>query len=128
MKRKCVYTGENADSKTTVLPKGLETHNWAIEIPRALKNRKRLGDVPLPTELEIEAYETFYALEVAKVKVKYLEARLALVQQEIKKDNENNKLARPDQMKLIEEKLANIEKDLLNKWKEESKTWKEWLK
>lgn len=82
--RKCIYTGEDATSKDSVMSKKDEDclHNWANRAPSTpeyAKNRKGR----LPTELEMEANRIFYLLELAKLDVSYLAARLREVQEKI---------------------------------------------
>lgn len=91
--RKCIYTNEDANIKGSVLPKDSDTvHNWTNKSPvNAEYQKKRQGR--LPTDLEMEANRLFYELELARLEVSYLEARLKEVQEKItgKKQDEIEK-------------------------------------
>ena len=94
MTRKCTYTGKEAVKKDKVLPKNLvsdsEIHNWANSSPvsEEYKNKK-LGN--MPTELEMQANEFFYMLELARLRVNYYEKKLESVQKLINKKRAERK-------------------------------------
>jgi hypothetical protein len=82
--RKCIYTNKEATSKDTVIPKtcGDALHNWANRAP-VNSEYQESKQSRLPTDLEMEAHRLFYLLELAKMEVSYLEARLQEVQEQI---------------------------------------------
>jgi hypothetical protein len=81
--KKCIYTNEEAVSKDTVLPKTeAGSHNWANRAPVSPEYQKKKQG-RLPTDLEMEANRIFYLLELARLDVAYLEARLKEVQTKI---------------------------------------------
>jgi HSP20 family molecular chaperone IbpA len=81
--RKCIYTGEEANSKEGVMPRDPNTlHNWVNKAPTsAAYQQKKQGR--LPTDLEMEANRIFYLLELARLDVAYLEAKLRETQAKI---------------------------------------------
>lgn len=81
--RKCIYTNKEANVRDAVMPKrGDAVHNWANRAPaNAQYQESKQGR--LPTDLEMEANRLFYQLELAKLDVSYLEARLQEVQEQI---------------------------------------------
>lgn len=81
-KRKCVYTNNESDCLDKVIPSE-ETHNWTLKVPCSTIYKESKGN-DLPTDLEMEIHETFYMLELYRVKVKYLEAKLLKLQEENK--------------------------------------------
>lgn len=86
--RKCIYTNKEAKSKDHVLPKSIldeEIHNWCNQAPSNTNYlQQKLNNIP--SELEMQANELFHLLELAKLRVKFFEEKLSLVQQEINKD------------------------------------------
>ena len=104
--RKCVYTGLQAKCKDTLIPKsilGNEIHNWVSEIPcntfyKELKKDKN------PNELELMAFEYFYMLEIAKVKVKYYENKLKEVQDKIG-------FRQPSENEIVKKHEVKVEKE-----------------
>lgn len=87
--RKCIYTGLDAQAKDNVIPKSElnlnELHNWANKAPVSLRY-KEVKSNRMPNDLEILANETFHLLELAKLKVLYLENKLIDIQKELKKN------------------------------------------
>ena len=81
--RKCIYTGEEANSKEGVMPRDPNTlHNWVNRAPTsAAYQQKKQGR--LPNDLEMEANRVFYLLELARLDVAYLEAKLIEIQAKI---------------------------------------------
>lgn len=81
--KKCIYTNEEAVAKDTVVPKSVAgRHNWANRAPSSpqyIANKQGR----LPTDLEMEANRLFYLLELSRLDVSYLEARLREVQEKI---------------------------------------------
>ena len=71
MKRACVFTGNLATDKVKLTV----GHNWAREIPVSKEYAKKLSE-RLPTELELEAVEAFYALEVCQMRVDVQQRKL----------------------------------------------------
>lgn len=81
--RKCIYTNKDAFSKDGVMPKTPETlHNWANRAPIHPEYQKEKQG-RLPTDLEMEANRLFYLLELARLDVAYLEAKLKETQEKI---------------------------------------------
>jgi len=77
-KRKCIYTGLYSNCKEKIIPSpyvGNEKHNWAINLP-VNEEYRHLKDNRMPTDLEIEAHENFYLLELAKIKALYFNKKL----------------------------------------------------
>jgi predicted nuclease with TOPRIM domain len=81
-RRKCIYTGQEANYTDSVIPKRNDEarHNWANKVP-ANSNYQKSNR--LPTDLEMEASRLFYMLEMAKNEVNYLELKLQEVQEKI---------------------------------------------
>jgi hypothetical protein len=86
-KRKCVYTGQDSNDKDSVIPRHLikDEHNWSVYVPTT-SDYKQQKINRQPSELEIQAVETFYLLEMAKLKVEFYESQLAKIQDQINKD------------------------------------------
>jgi hypothetical protein len=82
MKRKCIYTNQDSDCLDKIIPSE-EVHNWTLKAPCSSIYRESKGN-DLPTDLEMEIHETFYLLELSRVKIKYLEAKLLKLQEENK--------------------------------------------
>lgn len=86
-KRKCIYTGKEADGSDNVIPKskaGDELHNWTNKVPCSSEYKlKKQGE--LPTELEMEAHEAFTLMELHRNKAKYYELKLEEIQKKIQK-------------------------------------------
>lgn len=83
--RKCIYTGKNARSKSTVIPKELlgdNTANWAVYSP-CDSDYAAYKAHTVPTELEMQANETFHFLELARLRVVFYEQKLAQIQSQI---------------------------------------------
>lgn len=81
--RKCAYTGKVATSKDAVIPKKHlqnELHNWTKEVPVCNEYKNEKQD-RMPTDHEMKIQETFYELELARMKVKYLENKLQNLQE-----------------------------------------------
>ena len=130
MARKCIYTGEKATSKDTILPPIVlgddEKFNWNKNAP-AHKDYIEKKANKMPTELELEANETFHMLELAKLKVRFYEKKLIAIQKLIKsgklnfpKDSEWSR----DTMewdKEVEKKQVKAEKKAKNRRKKEEK-------
>ena len=84
MIRKCIYTGKDAKSKDSVIPKqllGEEIHNWANYAPCDSEDLQSKQD-RLPSETEMQANELFKLLELSRLRVKYYEQKLAEIQQQ----------------------------------------------
>jgi hypothetical protein len=84
-KRTCVYTGKEAKAKDRPILSDDERHNWSNRAPISLEYLP-LRSSSLPTALEMEAVETFYNLEIAKLRVAYFDARLSEIQKELSKN------------------------------------------
>jgi hypothetical protein len=87
MKRNCAYTGKDSMCTDKVLPAEIaeqEIHNWTNKLPCSLEYKESKTD-DFPTDMEAEIQETFYLLEIARWKVKFLEEKLKKLQ------SENNK-------------------------------------
>lgn len=89
MIRKCIYTGGEAKSKDSIIPRdfGTDLHNWTSKAP-VNTSYLELKQNRLPTELEMQANEFFHLLELAKLRVEYYELKLKEVQDQINKDIE----------------------------------------
>jgi len=82
MKRKCAYTGNESECTDKVLPSieaGEEVHNWTNALPSS-RDYKDSKAGEMPTDIEAEIHETFYLLELARWKVKFLEDKLSKLQ------------------------------------------------
>jgi hypothetical protein len=82
-KRKCAYTGKESLCTDRVMPKEMaqeEIHNWTNNLPCSIEYKEsKAGD--LPNDLEADIHETFYLLEIARWKVRFLEQKLARLQE-----------------------------------------------
>lgn len=84
--RKCIYTGLKATAKDSVIPKkdlGEEVHNWANGVPVS-EEYKNIKKDRSPNELELEAQEIFFKIELAKLKVLHYEHKLSEIQEKLK--------------------------------------------
>lgn len=82
-KRKCAYTGKDSFCSDKPLPSEVaeqEIHNWTNNLPCAVEYKESKKN-QLPNDLEAEIHETFYLLEITRWKVKYLEIKLAKLQE-----------------------------------------------
>jgi hypothetical protein len=95
-KRKCVYTGQDSNDKDSVIPRHLikDEHNWSVYVPTT-SDYKQQKINRQPSELEIQAVETFYLLEMAKLKVEFYESQLAKIQDQINKEYEPLPVQKP---------------------------------
>lgn len=117
--RKCIYTNESAVSKEGVMPRSPSTlHNWTNKAPISAEHQKNKRN-RLPTDLEMEANRLFYYLELARLDVLYLEAKLKEVQEKItgKKQDEIEKAYHINDIincfeEKVEEKLQEDKKKL----------------
>lgn len=83
-KRKCAYTGKESECEDKVIPPSLsggEVHNWTNRLPSS-RDYKDSKAGNFPTDIEAEIQETFYLLEIARWKAKFLEDKLDKLQQE----------------------------------------------
>jgi len=78
----CVYTGRQSRVADYTVNKKEIPHNWANKVPCNVEYRELKNGRP-PTELELEANETFYLLELAKIRVKHYELKLKDIQDKI---------------------------------------------
>jgi len=121
-KRKCIYTGEDAGTTDHVIPKHQDEntlHSWANKAPVNLEYKNTKKKNRLPTDLEMEANRLFHLLELAKLDVTYLEARLKQVQSKItgKKAEEINKAYHTKELdEAFQEAAPTI---LKNMWEDE---------
>lgn len=83
-KRNCIYTGLTADEKDSLIPRDIikDQHNWTSGVP-CCAEYKAYKRIRKPNELEIQAVETFYLLELARTKVELYESILADIQVKI---------------------------------------------
>ena len=100
--RKCIYTGKDSDAKDQVLPNN--PFNWTNKVPTTKEYKEKKGK--LPTELEMQANETFHLLELARNRVLFYEAKLAEIQENIKKSDPNTE----KEEKIQEKPQKNIQK------------------
>lgn len=100
--RKCIYTGKDSDAKDQVLPDN--PFNWTNKVPTTKEYKEKKGK--LPTELEMQANETFHLLELARNRVLFYEAKLAEIQKELKKDD----ISTEKEEKIQEKPQKNIQK------------------
>lgn len=100
--RKCIYTGKDSDAKDQVLPNN--PFNWTNKVPTTKEYKEKKGK--LPTELEMQANETFHLLELARNRVLFYEAKLAEIQKELKKDD----ICTEKEEKIQEKPQKNIQK------------------
>ena len=84
MRRKCIYTGLDSDEKDSVIPRDIivDQHNWSGGVPVSASYKQHKKN-RLPTSLEMEAVETFYLLEMARLKVEVYSKQLAEIQAKI---------------------------------------------
>jgi hypothetical protein len=77
MRRKCIYTGKESLCRDKPMPNNLagdEIHNWANAVPCSLEYKESKKD-QMPNDIEAKIFETFYLLEIARWKVRYLELK-----------------------------------------------------
>lgn len=87
--KKCVYTNRNAMKKDIIVPAdklGDEVHNWAKGVPACERYVNMKGN-KMPTETEMQIHETFYKLEIYKLKIIYYENKLKELQDLLKREN-----------------------------------------
>ena len=80
--RKCIFTGKDSNTKTKILEgeaQGEEKFNWTLNVPTCLEYKERKGE-GMASDLEIDIHETFYLLELARMRVKHLENKLESLQ------------------------------------------------
>lgn len=80
--RKCIFTNKESKTKRSIIPRDKadgEIHNWTLYSPMSLEYDK---ENRMPTDQEMEIHETFYMLELARLKVKYLETKLKDLQEQ----------------------------------------------
>lgn len=132
--RKCIYTGEKATAKDSVLPREVigeeNIHNWDNKSPISedYKNFKRDD---FPTDLEMEANKTFHLLELAKLDVIFYENKLKKIQENINlefKQTKEKMIDRKEKNKVNKKereiKKAHMEKDINEA---QDKAWEEQL-
>jgi transcription elongation factor GreA-like protein len=109
--RKCIYTGKEAIFKDHPVPKDGETaHNWANRAPIS-PEYKEIKQNRLPTELEMEANRIFYMLELARLDVVFLTAKLSEIQgliSEKKKEEVGQSYHLKDLTDSFEEKIKDF--------------------
>lgn len=117
--RKCIYTGEQAGARDTILPKKSlredEKHNWVTSVPISLEYKNFKKD-RMPNDNEMEAYLLFIMLETSRVEVRYLEDKLVKIQKKLKKTLPKIKLVSNKKAKQIEQ--AVHEKEIVQKSEE----------
>jgi len=100
--RKCIYTGKDSDAKDRILPDN--PFNWANNAPTTKEYKEKKSKYP--TELEMQANETFHLLELARNRVIFYEEKLKEIQENIKKYNGNTENIDKIQ---IEDKITNAQ-------------------
>jgi hypothetical protein len=93
-------------------------HNWVNKAPISAEYQKKKQG-RLPTDLEMEANRIFYMLELAKLDVAYLEAKLRETQSKItgKKQDEIEKAHH------IKDLVEGFEEKVEEKLTEKKKLW-----
>jgi hypothetical protein len=121
-KRKCIFTGNDSDDKDSVLPRHLskDQHNWASQVPTTTSYKEKRKDRS-PTDLEIQAADAFYQIELLKTKLEFYEFRLSQIQSEInsafvsepiiKPKNEGKRAAKKKEKEI---EIAEKQKDIQN--------------
>jgi len=87
MTRKCIFTGKKATRKKLLIPKKIaidEIHNWTNDTPCS-EEFLLFSEGKIPSELEMEANETFRLLELHKLRVRFYEIKLEEIQEKINK-------------------------------------------
>lgn len=119
-RRKCVYTGQDSNDKDSVIPRHLikDEHNWSVYVPTTSDYKQQKIDRQ-PTELEMQAVETFHLLEMAKLKVEFYEAQLVNIQSQINKTFKPKPVQKPknegknaDKRKQKQIEIAEKEKNI----------------
>jgi hypothetical protein len=119
-KRKCVYTGQDSNDKDSVIPRHFikDEHNWSVYVPTTSDYKQQKIDRQ-PTDLEMQAVETFHLLEMARLKVEFYETQLANIQSQINKTYKPKPIQKPknegknaDKKKQKQIKIAEKEKDI----------------
>ena len=111
--RKCIYTGEIASAKDSVVPRkalGNELHNWAGKAPVS-KEYKDWKKDRMPSEDEMELNRLFHKLELAKLDVVYLETKIQKLQEKTIKEFEK----RPKKIKKETKKDKEIKQAIAEK-------------
>jgi hypothetical protein len=142
-KRNCTYTNRPASQKKRVIPdKHLtDQHSWVNFAPVSMDTVDYKKD-QLPTDLEFACHETFYLLELAKLRVQFLEAKLKQLQEkigktvpELEKRNISNQVERDykklehisqseeEANKLIEKAEKEMDEKLNKFLQDKSKLW-----
>jgi len=85
--RKCIFTGRESDCKTRVLPAQFlspedEIFNWANKVPTC-KEYDSVKSNRLPDDLEMLANEYFHYLELARLRVRYYEEKIAEINERL---------------------------------------------
>jgi hypothetical protein len=117
--RKCAYTGKDAESKDSVIPKKKleqEIHNWTKEVPVCNEYKNEKTD-RMPTDLEMDIQETFYLLELARMRVLYLENKLEKLQSGYKGKPKSEKPTKSMKKKESQIKKAHHVDEVLDKRK-----------
>ena len=95
MTRKCIYTGLDAEAKQKLISREIlgedEKHNWANYAP-VCKAYEKLKEDRAPTDLEIEAHEIFYQIEILRLKLRNLEVKQDQIQSELRENLPKNSL------------------------------------
>lgn len=119
MKRNCAYTGKDSLCKDNIIPRDLieeEVHNWTNGLPSSIEYKESKGS-EFPTDLEMDIHETFYLIEITRVRLKYLEQKLKRLQEQnmerkpIKKTGA--KQAKKEKIKQRQIETAIVEKEIV---------------
>ena len=138
--RTCIYTDEPSKCKDCVIPRKFldedDYLNWANTAP-SNQDYKNLKEDRMPTELELEANEVFYKLELYRLRVKFYGHKLAEIQAKLKTQHiitidkkETDKKEKKHKKKEVEQsyeekaKIECVEEIIEQKLKERSEFWK----
>lgn len=123
--RKCIFTNKDSNTKRSIIPKSEadeEIHNWTLYSPMNMDYDK---ENRMPTNHEMEMHETFYMLELARLKVKYLEMKLKDLQEKNPKPTPNEPQNNPKPTPEPSEELELLKKGNSKKKKRKTKKEKE---
>lgn len=119
MKRNCAYTGKDSLCKDNVIPRDLieeEIHNWTNGLPSSIGYKESKAS-EFPTDLEMDIHETFYLIEITRIRLKYLEQKLKRLQEQnterkpIKKTGARQ--AKKEKIKQKQIETAIVEKEIV---------------
>jgi hypothetical protein len=114
-KRKCIFTGGEANSRLRLAISEPEKHNWAKDVPCSKDFSESLNGRNL-TDLEFKLVELFYAKELCRLKIENYEKEMADIRE---------LLATPKERQQFEEIKKMVKKHKMEVKKEDKQVTKE---